>query len=187
MARVPQVKLKINLDELFGDQYDVNRATREAIGQAIIDRIVERTQEQHIDKFGRSLGRYSKSYKESLGFQVTKKGETEVNLTQTGDMLASITILDQSPRTITIGFDDSTQNVKAYGHISGMEGHPVLEGRVKKRDFFGLPKSELDAIAAQFIDQVKLVDAIENATTREELDQATVRLIDQISEEIEGG
>jgi hypothetical protein len=186
MARIPQVKFKINLDQLFGERLNVNRSTREAIGQAVIDRIVERTQ-SGIDKFGRSLGRYSPSYKSSLAFKVTKGGDSIVNLTQTGDMLGSLTIVEQSDRTLTIGFDDSDQNVKAYGHISGMEGHPVLEGKVKKRDFMGLPKGELDKIASEFESQAKQVDSIENATTREELDQAITDLIDELSGEIEGG
>lgn len=186
MAKVPQVKLKINLDDLFGERLDLNRSTREAIGQAIIDRIVERTQ-SGVDKFGKSMGSYSPTYKKSLAFQVTKGGETQVNLTQTGDMLGSLTILEETPRTITIGFDDSEQNAKAFGHISGMQGHPVLDGKVKKRDFMGLPAKDLNAIASKFERQAKRVDAIESAQTRDQLDQAVLNLVDEVSGEIEGG
>jgi len=186
MARIPQVKFKINLDDLFGERLDVSRSTREAIGQAVIDRIVERTQ-SGIDKFGRSMGAYSKSYRDSLAFKVTKGGQKEVNLTQTGDMLGSLTIVDQTARTLTIGYDDSEQNTKAYGHISGMQGHPVLDGKVKKRDFLGLPKSELEKIASEFETQAKQVDAIENASTRQQLDQVVTDLIDQLNSELESG
>lgn len=186
MARIPQVKFKVNLDDLFGERLNVNRATREAIGQAIIDRITERTQDG-IDKKGRSMGSYSAAYKASLAFKVTKGGQSTVNLTQTGDMLGSLTIIDQSPRTITIGFDDPRENTKAYGHISGMAGHPVLDGKVKPRDFLGLPKTDLDAIASEFEDQAKAIDSIEDASTREELDSAITNLLDQLEGEIEGG
>lgn len=186
MARIPQVKYKVNLETLFGGRMRLNTATREAIGQAIIDKIVERTSERHIDKFGKSMGSYSKSYKDSLAFKVTKPGQSQVNLTQTGDMLGSLTIIETTPGTITIGFTESRENAKAYGHISGMEGHPVLEGKVRARDFLGLPKSELEAIASQFEDQVRAIDRIESAESREDLDRATVDLIAEIEAEIEG-
>lgn len=186
MARIPQVKFKVNLDSLFGERMNLNRATREAIGQAIIDRIVSRTQDG-IDKFGKSMGKYSPAYRSSLAFKVTKGGDSQVNLTQTGDMLGSLTIIEQSDKTLTIGFEDSVQNTKAFGHISGMEGHPVLEGRVKKRDFLGLPKSEMEKIAGEFESQAKAVDSIQNATDRNQLDSAITDLIDQINAETEGG
>lgn len=187
MARIPKVKFKVNLDEMFGERFKTNQSTREAIGQAVIDKIVERTQELNVDKFGKSLGRYSDAYKKSLDFKVSKGGQSEVNLTLTGDMLASLTIIEQTDRTITVGFDDSDQNAKAYGHISGMAGHPVLDGKVKKRDFMGLPKSEINAIANEFEDQVRTIDEIEDAETREDLDRAVLRLIEEVEGEIEGG
>lgn len=187
MARIPQVKFKVNLTELFGEKLSLNQATRESIGQAIIDKIVERTQEQNVDKFGKTLGKYSDTYRKSLAFKVAKGGQSAVNLTLTGDMLASLTVLAQTDQTVTIGFDDSEQNAKAYGHISGMAGHPVLDGKVKVRDFMGLPKSELNAIAAEFEDQATVVDSIESAQTRAQLDRAVLNLISEVSEEIEGG
>lgn len=183
----PKVKYKINLNDLFGERLNLNRATREAIGQAIIDKIVERTSEQNIDKFGRSLGSYSESYAKSLDGQVYgKRKGGPVSLLASGDMLGSLTIIEQTPQTITLGFEDRLQNDKAYGHISGMQGHPILDGKVKKRDFLGLPKNELQAIAADFDDRAKAIDAIESAASREDLDKAIVDLIEEIGSEIEG-
>lgn len=187
MSRIPKVKFKINLDELFGGRHNTNEGTRQSIGQAIIDKIVERTAEQNVDKFGKTLGKYSPGYKKSLGFKVMKGGQGTVNLKASGDMLASITIVESTPHTITIGFDDAEQNAKAYGHISGMAGHPVLDGRVKVRDFFGLPKRELESIASDFEDQVRAVDAIEKAETRDQLDRAITDLISDLEGEIEVG
>jgi hypothetical protein len=186
MAKVPKLKYKINIDDLFGGRYKTNPATRAAIGQAIIDRIVERTQSENVDRFGKSLGTYSPSYRDSLDFKVLKGSERVVNLTATGDMLGSMTITEQTPRTITIGWTDSEQNTKAYGHISGMKGHPVLQGKVKPRDFFGLPKSDLEAIASEFEDQVIAVDRIESAETREQLDGAILDIIAELEGEIDG-
>lgn len=183
---VPKLKLKINLTDLFGDKFKGDRSTKEAIGQEIIDRIAKRTAELRVDKKGNSLGTYSKSYRDSLDFKVSKGAQRSVNLTLDGDMLGNMDIIEQTKETITIGFPDSTQNAKAFGHISGFAGHPVLDGKVKKRDFFGLPEKELQSIASKFQDRVDAVNEINSASSREQLDAATLRAIDQVRSEIEG-
>lgn len=183
MSRIPKVEFKVNLEDLFGERLDLNEATKQAIGQAIIDRIVERTQDNK-DKNGRSLGTYSKSYKDSTDFKILKGAEKLVNLTATGDMLAALTITKTTPQTITIGYDDPAENAKAYGHISGMEGHPVLEGKVPKRDFMGLPDKDLQDIASDFESDVRAIDAIESATTREELNRSILDVIDEFNAQI---
>jgi phage gpG-like protein len=183
MARIPKVEYKINLETMFAARLDIDDATKEAIGQAIIDKIVERTQD-NLDKNNKSLGSYSKSYRSSVEFEILKGAKRAVDLTATGDMLAALTITKTTPQTITIGFNDTEQNTKAYGHISGMEGHPVLEGRVQKRDFMGLPDEELNKISADFAFDVEQIDRIQNATTRQELDQAVLSYIDELSGQI---
>lgn len=182
MARIPKLKFKVNLDQLFGSRTDVDSATRQAIGQAIIDRITARTSEDGVDKNGRKLGKYSKSYAKSLDGQVFgKKSGGPVTLLATGDMLGGMTIIEESARTLTIGWDDSAQNAKAYGHISGMAGHPFLDGKVPERDFFGLPKGELESIASDFEAQVTDIDTINKSQSREELDQAVESIIKDLS------
>lgn len=187
MAKIPKVKFKVNLAELFGDGARFTPASRQAIGQAIIDRIIERTADENIDKYGRSLGSYSKSYADSLFGQVHgKRAGAPVTLRATGDMLGTMDIVDQSRDTITLGFGDAIQNAKAYGHISGMAGHPTLDGKVKKRDFFGLPQKELDAIASDFEDDVRQITRIERTTTREQFEQAVLDTISEMEMELIG-
>lgn len=169
--RIPKVKLKINLDELFGGSYQYGESTKEALGQAIIDKIVERTQEQRIDKFGKKLAGYSKAYANSLDGQVGGKVQGQAaNLTLSGDMLSSINIIEKTAKTITIGFDDDTENAKAFGHISGMEGHPTIK-KGKVRDFFGLPKSELRIIADEFKSDIEAISEVKTTKERSKFEQ----------------
>ena len=182
MARVPKVKFKINLAEIFGSR-DFGRGTKEAIGQAVIDRIVERTQ-TGIDKNGKRFKGYSAAYKDSLAFKVNGKSDL-VNLTLTEDMLSSMTIIEQTAQTITIGFDDSTENAKAYGHISGMEGHPTIK-KGKVRDFLGLPQRDIDLITDEFQSEVDIVSSIGRSGSREAFEDNILRAIDALTGEIEG-
>jgi len=178
-----KAEYKVNLADLFGERLDLDESTKSAIGQAIIDKIVERTQDNK-DKNGRSLGSYSKSYKSTIDFAVLKGRTSAVDLTATGDMLAALTITKSTPQTITIGFDDPNENDKAYGHISGFEGHPVLEGKVRKRDFLGLPMGELNTIANDFKDDVRTIDSIQGATTRDELNKSILDYLDELNAQI---
>lgn len=182
--RIPKVKFKVNLDEIFGANLSYGPATRQAIGQAVIDQIVKRTQEQRIDKNGKPLKGYSKTYAQTLEAKIAGKSAGEpANLTLHGDMLGSLTIVDETAKTITIGFDDSKENAKAYGHISGMEGHPTIK-KGKVRDFMGLPKKDLESIAAKFADDVESVSDVTRAKSRQTFEDRILKAIQDIEEEI---
>lgn len=140
MARVGKVKYKVNLQDMFGERVPDDEDFRGAVVQAVIDRIIERT-ESGIDKSGHRFKGYSAAYKKATG----KSDPPDLKLT--GDMLANIDIIDKSPQTITLGFPDETENAKAYNHTEGIT--------VPRRDFFGLPKKELAAIASQFREELR--------------------------------
>ena len=57
-----KMELEVDLDELFGVKVPNNREFREAVGQAIVDKIVERTQSGNKLTGGKFKG-YSESYK----------------------------------------------------------------------------------------------------------------------------
>lgn len=59
-------------------------------------------------------------------------------------MLRSLDIIDISADTITIGFDDDTEEAKAANHNQGIT--------VPKRPFFGITKSEATEIAEENFD-----------------------------------
>lgn len=146
-------KLKINITEVFNrvyssKPYEVRRALRDLthrdsfkhdFGELVIDTIVERTL-RGLDKNGDPFPSYSKSYKESLAFEIYKDG-SRVNLKLTGEMLASMEVIP-ALNGVTIQFVDALNAAKAHGHITGMSGRKG--GKV--RDFFGVSQAEEESI-----------------------------------------
>lgn len=94
------------------------------------------------DKNEDKMPKYTKAYAERKGV-----GVSDVDLTDTGDLLSSITLLESKRGSITIGFprDDKELNGKAEGNIIGSYGgSPNSE---KARDFLGVD----DIILESFI------------------------------------
>jgi len=141
------VYLEVDLKELFGQSVS-QRAIVEKLGQEIIDKIISRT-ESGIDAQGRKLkAPYSPEYSKSLKFQAYGKSKNKINMTLTGSMLNSLEVLDLSPDKIKIGWESGDEDgEKAHGHITGNVG--------VRRDFFGLPKSELLKIKRDFENEIK--------------------------------
>lgn len=138
------VELELNLPELFDGQLvpDSSRL-REAIGQEVIDIIRDRTQKDERSWTGSSFKKYSDEYAESIEFKAEGKSKDEPNLTQSGDMLGLMTVLDAGdPGKVKVGWNDTLQSEKAHGHITGAVG--------VKRDFFGLNSGEVDRIRQKF-------------------------------------
>jgi hypothetical protein len=113
---------------------------KQLFGIRMVDRIVERTRDENVDRFGKSLGKYSKAYKKSLIFQIYGKSDA-VDLTLTGAMLESLAS-DETGKMIIINVAED-QKGKAEGHITGKLGK---FGRAKPRNFLGLPDGEVNKI-----------------------------------------
>lgn len=148
IADQTSVELELNLPEVFEGQLvpDSSRL-REAIGQEVIDIIRDRTQKDERSWTGSSFKKYSDEYAESIEFKAEGKSQDEPNLTQSGDMLGLLTVLDSGdPGTVKIGWNDQLQSEKAHGHITGAVG--------VKRDFFGLNSSEIDRLRRKFADEL---------------------------------
>lgn len=148
-----------------------SKSERELIGLDIIDKIVSRTQ-KGIDKNGSKFPGYSKSYVDSLDFKVSGKSRGDVNLTLSGDMLASLKILDDKKSgSITIGFDKgSEENARADGNIRGTYGSSKASSS-KARDFLGIQSKDLKDILA-------------NITPGDESTTEISRLIREIADQI---
>jgi hypothetical protein len=142
-------KLIINLGEVFETDIPNDSTLVNSIGQKIIDMIRERTTVEQTDINGKDFkSPYSKMYADSVEFAAFGKSKNKVNLTQTGDMLGLMDIIDTTKNTITIGWDDDTQAAKASGHITGANHLP-------KRDFFGLTKDQFNELRAEFEDDIQ--------------------------------
>lgn len=140
------LKLKVNLKELLGTELPNDPQLREQIGQAIIEKIIKRT-ESGVDVKGKPFAKYSPNYIKSAPFKAFDKSKGEVNLELSGDMLGLMDIVGESRNSVTIGWGDEDQIPKAFNHITG--------DTVKKRDFFGLTKEDLDSLKSEFLPKVK--------------------------------
>lgn len=133
-------KIKIDLSG-----YGLTPDQKDEVADLIVERIVDRTQ-SGIDKNGKRFASYSKDYKDSLDFKIAGKAGRPVDLQLSGDMLAALSIIDKTSRSVTIGFENGTEeNAKADGNIRGTYGQSKpIPG--KARDFLGISDRELDQI-----------------------------------------
>ena len=146
-------KYSVNLIQVFnrvfgGKPREVRRDMRKTVlteqfkrdfGIRAIDKIVDRSK-SGIDKNGKRFPGYSQSYISSLEFQIYGKSPGTVNLTLTGEMLASMEIRTTG-RGLSIEMADQDNADKAHGIITGQQGKWG-----KRRDFLGLPQSDENEI-----------------------------------------
>lgn len=125
------------------------------LADLVIEHIYDRTNQGKDVNGGKLKPGYSAAYANSLAGQVggKKKGATP-NMQLSGDMLAAMTLLEQKPGKILIGWDDETERAKAEGNIIGSYGQPEANPRLA-RPFFGIKASKLR----------ELIDAVDNAAT----------------------
>lgn len=173
MAGKNNVKLRVRLSEFFDGSIPRDNTFREAVGQAIIDSILERTGEGK-DVEGKSFPKYSKEYMKSLDFDAAGK-TGHVNLKLTGDMLGQLDITNIDGNTIEIGWDDTEQVNKAHGHITGSVG--------KKRDFLGLRPSEASEIRGEFNSALKSFRDKNKSSFREKIGAILTQLRDSDGDE----
>lgn len=143
-AEESRVAQEIDLNDWTGVDVSRDPVLAREMQQAIIDYMKGRVSE------GRGFNKqtlrspYSKSYQESLDFQAAGKSAGQVNMELSGDMLGSVDVLRerQSGAVFTFGITGA-EAAKAFGHISGFEGHPNQDALEKyQRIFFGVSESE---------------------------------------------
>lgn len=156
-------KLVIKLSDLFGFDVPNNSQFRQAVGQAVIDLIRERTADKK-SWDGKTFRSYSDAYADSLEFKAYGKSKNEPNLKQTGGMLNFMDIIDEDQDSITIGWSDGDEAAKAHGHITGNVG--------VKRDFFGVTTKELEGIKEDFDDFIPETDTVSGFTSSVERAEA---------------
>jgi hypothetical protein len=165
------IEQEIDLMEIFGIDATDADTLKNAIGQAIIDRIQKRTESGKGLEFGsrgsasevKLKSPYSKAYTKTREFKAAGKKANEITMELTGDMVASVDMLAPGNK-IKIQITDELQVLKAYNHITG--------DTVPARPWFGVSKDELKSIGDQFageIDALKTKD-IETPRTQKLLD-----------------
>lgn len=164
-----EVSQTIDLKEVFGVSLSGNDALKQVIGQALIDRIIERTEAGKSVNGGKLKAPYSKTYAESDDFKAFNKKKDEVNMKLTGNMLGTLDIIDTAGSKVKIGWNDSTENAKAYNHNVG--------DTVPKRAFFGITKQDLASVKSEFASRVNE----ESGRLQSELDQVRSAIIRRLN------
>jgi hypothetical protein len=140
------VSTEIDLKEVLGP-IAKDQAVRETLFQVLFDQMIDRLSTgRGVDN--KIMPKYSDAYKNSLAYKAFGKDGT-VNLELTGDMINSVNIQKQNSSKMTIGFTGDVENAKAFAHMTGFEGHPTLDGKVKRRNFFGWTDKEIEAAAEE--------------------------------------
>lgn len=114
---------------------------RQAIAAEIIDFVVSRT-ENGLDKNNEKFVKYSKSY-------AKEKGQTNVDLTFSGEMLSAISLLQSKSGKLRIGYESDYEEIgRVTGNVLGTYGNqkPVTKGR----DFLGLTEKDLNRILKNY-------------------------------------
>lgn len=123
---------------------------RELIGKHIIERIRQRTK-SGINKDGNPFPGYTKTY-------AKMKGQDNVDLTLTDDMLTELSIISHKPGEIVIGYPlDHPDAGKVEGNSIGSYGQPT-PNPAKARPFIGISQAEKDIILAK-VEQASGVEA----------------------------
>lgn len=126
----------------------LSAADRETLGEEIISFIQDQTKQGKSWR-GRDFAGYSDSYANSINFKIAGKSKDDVNLTQSGDTLGAITVLENEDGKLKIGFEAGSQeNAIADGNIRGTYGQSKTIG--PKRDFLGITKGNLQKILDHF-------------------------------------
>ena len=113
---------------------------RQAIAAEIIDELITRT-ERGIDANGSKFKGYSKEY-------AKEKGQTNVDLTFSGSMLADIELIQNSSGKIRIGYASDYDGLgKVEGNVLGTYGS---DKPIKPRNFLGVTDKELKNILSNY-------------------------------------
>lgn len=120
---------------------------RKELGDLMVDKMIENAEEGiGVRKSDSGIRRrrfpgYTRDY-------IDFKGQSNVDLTLSGDMLQDLKVISHKKGSILIGFDNGSQsNAKAEGNILGSYGRKP--NRSKARDFLGLTAADLKELIRQ--------------------------------------
>lgn len=149
-----EISQEFDLKKLTGADLSNNPDLVEAIAQESLDYMLNRVSENKGLGGKKLKSPYSKDYSESLDFKAAGKSKNNVNMRLSGDMLETIDITTANNKfKLEVASD---QVAKAYGHMSGFEGHPTIPKGKYKREFFGLTESEFkENILPKFKNEIK--------------------------------
>lgn len=120
-------EIKLNIPKDIPDE--VASDIKDEAGEFVRDSILDYVGDGRSPVDGQKFKQLSKQYADE-----EKGGRRVPNLDLEGDMLNAL-IYEKTKGGINVGIFDSSEAIKAYGHITGFEGHPWLEGVAPARPF----------------------------------------------------
>lgn len=144
---------KSTLQTTFDIPSSLNSQQRELLANKIVTEIRNRTK-SGISPTGKPFKAYTKSYKESMDFEIAGKSST-VNLSQTGDTLADLQVILNTTGKIVVGYPtDYEDTEKIEGLVLGASGKAGVVGNPSRaRPFIGLPQSTLKLLIEEVISE----------------------------------
>ena len=148
MARFPknmklsekEVSQAIDIETEFGVDLSDFPLLRKKIGQAMVDRIIDRNEKENVNLWGTKFKPYDEKYIKSDAFKDFGKSASKVDMTLTGKMLEAVDFKD-GKHVIQL-FVKKKETPKAYNHQVG--------DTVPPRSWFGMAKSDYEKIKKKF-------------------------------------
>lgn len=124
--------------------------------QELLDQIGEYLKFTMLDFIGSGISPVDGDKFEKLSKKYAKKvGHKESTLENEGDLLDALEFkTSRNAKELYIGFWDKLQAAKAYGHTTGMEGHPWLDGVTPERKILPMEKETFDKEIQNGIDNI---------------------------------
>jgi len=172
-----EVSQTFDLEDLLGVDVSDRPDILVSFGQAVIDIILDRTEDGKAIGGKRNLKKpYSKEYAASDNFAAFGKSKNEINMTLRGTMLNDLDILKMEGSKVTVGFKDELQIKKAFNHNTGDR-----IGKENKRPFFGVRKGEISDEISEFKESSTRQETQEQAVVNDAIELLENR---QIAEDI---
>lgn len=143
-----KVKLPVDLDD--DEMEDLLSEIGDYVVTSMLDYLGDGRSPVNGDQFEKLNSKYANR---------SKGGDRTANMELNGDLLDALDF-EIKDGELFVGFFDDDQAIKAYGHQTGMKGHPWLAGVTPKRklvpgaseDFDDRIMDGIDSIIEDFID-----------------------------------
>lgn len=139
-------EIKLNLPANLADE--VADDIKAEVGEFLVESILDYVGDGRSPVTGQQFKQLSKPYADD-----EKGGRRTPNLDLEGDMLNSL-IFKPTKNGVEVGIYDDDQAIKAFGHITGFEGHPWLDGVAPARPFIPGTKADFTGKIMEGVQQI---------------------------------
>lgn len=152
------------------------------IGERLLEYIVSRTKDGK-GANGKPFPAYSKSYIDSLEFEIAGKDPGTRDLTLSGEMLDSLKVISAQRGSVTIGFEEGDpNNEKAEGNILGTYGQDTPNPK-KARNFMEITEKEVSNILNEF----PLNERVQSSQISREARRRALEIVEDFEFDIDEG